>query len=88
MPEAISVIFIFAVSVMVFFAASLRGRDQSLINADDELQRLRQQEAWLRQRLELAEREQWSHDMIASIADEHRQTALQLARRVASGAAR
>lgn len=84
MPEALAVFFILAVSVIVFAAAWLRGRDLSLINADDELQRLRHHEAWLRLRLELAEREQWSDDMIAGIADEHHRTSLQLARAVGS----
>ena len=84
MPEALVVLFIFGVSVIVFVAAWIRGRDPSLANAHDELQRLRHHEAWLRERLHRAEREQWDRAMIAGLADELRDTSRQLARFTAS----
>ena len=80
MPEAFVIFFIFAVVVISFVAAWLRSRDPSLLNLHEDLQRLRHHEGWLRQRLELAQREQWDREMIAGLSDELRATSLQLAR--------
>lgn len=88
MPEALVIFFIFAVTALVFVAAWIRGRDPSLVNVHDDLQRLRQHEIWLRERLHRAEREQWDDAMIAGLADELRATSLQLARLARSDAAR
>ena len=83
MPEAFVVFFIFAVSVIVFVAAWIRGRDPSLVNVHDDLQRLRHHEVWLRERLVRAEREQWGEAMIESLAAELRTTSRQLDRAAA-----
>ena len=80
MHEALVVLLIFAVSAIVYIAAWLRSRDPSPRSAADELDRLRLHEAWLRERLELAAREQCGRDMIAALASELRLTSQQLAR--------
>jgi hypothetical protein len=80
MPEAVAVFFVFAVIAFVFVVAWLRGRDVSLVNVSDDLQRLRQHEAWLRERLHRAELEQWDDAMIASLAADLRATSHQLDR--------
>ena len=80
MPEALVVFFIFAVTAAVFVAAWIRGRDPSLVDIHDDVQRLRQHEAWLRERLHRAEREAWDREMIAGLADELCATSNQLAR--------
>ena len=88
MPEALVVVFILAVTAVVFVAASIRGRDPSLVNLHDDVQRLRQQELWLRERLHRAELEQWDEAMIAHLAADLRDTSQQLARLSAPRAAR
>ncbi|MEY2881939.1 MAG: hypothetical protein RLZZ15_4319, partial [Verrucomicrobiota bacterium] len=81
MPEAFVVLAVFVVAVIAWVAAWVRSRDPSLRNAAEELALLRQQEAWLRQRLALAEREHWDADMSAALAAELRLTAQRLAAR-------
>ena len=80
MPEALAVLLVFAVCVIVYVAAWLRCRNPSLADAHDDFQRLRHHEAWLRERLHRAEREQWDAEMIAGIAGELDATSHQLAR--------
>jgi hypothetical protein len=80
MPEALVVFFVFAVVVIVFVAAWIRGRDPSLVNIHEDIQRLRHHEVWLRERLERAEREQWGEAMIENLAAELRATSRQLDR--------
>lgn len=80
MPETLAVLFVFAVVAIIYVAAWLRSRNPSLVNVDDELQRLRHHEAWLRERLHRAQLERWDADMIAGLADELRATSRQLAR--------
>lgn len=80
MPEALVVFFIFSVTAIVFVAAWIRGRDPSLINLPDDVQRLRHQEMWLRERLHRAEREQWDDAMIAGLAADLRATSIELDR--------
>ncbi len=80
MPEAFSVLFVFAICAFLFVAARLRSRNPALVPSADELQRLRHHEAWLRERLHRAEQEQWDAQMIAGLADELRSTSEQLAR--------
>jgi hypothetical protein len=79
MPEAFVVLAVFVVAVIAWVAAWVRSRDPSLRNAAEELVLLRQQEAWLRQRLALAEREHWDADMCAALAAELHLTAQRLA---------
>lgn len=80
MPEALAVLFVVAVCVVIYVAAWLRGRDPALVNAHEDLQRLRHHEAWLHERLHRAQLERWDADMIAGLADELRATSRQLAR--------
>jgi hypothetical protein len=84
MPEALAVLVVLAVCLVVYVAAWLRSRDPSFINVEEDLQRLRHHEAWLRERLLRAVEERWDAEMIAGIADELHVTALQLARFKAS----
>jgi hypothetical protein len=80
MPEALAVLVVFAVTIIVAVAAWLRSRDPSLVNVEEDLQRLRHHETWLRERLLRATEERWSSDMVAEIANELHATSLQLAR--------
>lgn len=88
MPEALVVFFIFAVVATAFVAAWIRSRAPSLVNLQEDLQRLRQHEAWLRERLHRAQLERWDSDMIAGLAEELRATSHQLVRVAASASVR
>lgn len=86
MPEALAVLFVFAVCAFLFISARLNSRRPPGATPPDELQRLRLQEAWLRERLDRAEREQWGREMTESLAQELRATAHRLeGGRVSSG---
>lgn len=80
MPEALAVIAVFFVTVVVYVAAWLQARDPAQNTPRHELERLQTREAWLRQRLELARRENWDGKMRAAIADELGATSHHLAR--------
>ena len=80
MPEALIVLFVFFVSMIVWVAAWIRSRDPSLRNATEDVHRLRHQEAWLSQRLQVAETERWGAEMVAGIAAELHLTKQELAR--------
>jgi len=80
MPEALAVVFVFAVSAFIYVAARFQSRDPARLNAPDERLRLQHHEAWLQERLHRAQREQWDADMVAGIAAELRATSQQLAR--------
>lgn len=85
MPEALAVLLVFVVSIAIYAAAWLRGRDPSLINVTEDLERLRDHEGWLRERLHRARLERWDREMIAGLADELHATSQQLARLSALG---
>jgi hypothetical protein len=70
MPEALAVLFVFAVCVLVYAIAWMQTRRPSAVNVRDELQRLQAQEAWLHERLQRARRERWDDAMIAGLVDE------------------
>ena len=80
MPEALAVLAVVVVTIVAWFGAWMHARNPANYNARDEVARLRQHSAWLHQRLELAQRERWGGDMIASLSDEIEATAEQLAR--------
>ncbi len=79
MPEAFAVLGVFVVCVFAYVAAWLRSRDPSLQNAVEDAHRLRHHAAWLQDRLERAQREQWGPEMTGLIATELKATNAQLA---------
>ena len=79
MPEILAVVAVVVVSFIAWIGAWLHARDPANFVTGDELVRLRQQSSWLRERLERAERERWSDDLRAGLADEWRITTEQLA---------
>lgn len=79
MPEALAVLFVFVVAVAAYVSAKLAALDPSNHNAQAELVRLRQQRAWLDERLQQAWRENWDQDMRGRIADEINEVDAQLA---------
>jgi hypothetical protein len=70
MPEALVVVAVFAICVAAWIGAWMQSRNPALHDPEENRTRLCQQERWLRQRLELAQREGWSADMIATLAAE------------------
>jgi hypothetical protein len=80
MPEAFAVVIVFVVALGVYVGALIHSRNPANFNARQDLERLRQQEAWLRQRLHLAEQEKWSGDMVARLTEELGATSQQLAK--------
>lgn len=80
MPEAFAVLLVFAVSAAVYVAAWLSTRGSLSAHTVADLARLQQHEAWLRERLHRAEREQWGDEMIAGIAAELRAASRELDR--------
>jgi hypothetical protein len=67
MPEALAVLFIFAVSSFVYVFAWIRARDPANHRPEEERARLRVKRAWLEERLALATQENWSTEMKASL---------------------
>ncbi len=80
MPEALAVLLVLAVCVFVYVAASIQTRNSGGAHRAADVERLQLHEAWLRERLLRAERENWDNDMIASLATELRATSLELDR--------
>lgn len=70
MPEALAVFAVFTVAVVAWIGAWAQARDPRSYKPVEEAARLRQQMAWLEARLDLAERERWSADMIATLEAE------------------
>jgi hypothetical protein len=56
----------------------LQARDPAGVDARQELARLEQHHAWLRERLDRAQREKWDDDMVATIVAQKASTAAQL----------
>ena len=81
MPEALALLAIFVIAIAAWFGAWMQARDPANQNVHDETERLQLHVRWLEQRLDLAQRENWSGDMIASLQEEIETTARQLARR-------
>ncbi len=57
----------------------MHTRNPANHNARLELERMRQQAIWLEERLDVARRERWASEMIASISDELGATTQRLA---------
>ena len=80
MPEAFAVLAVVVVTIVAWFSAWMHARNPANTNAQAEIARLRQHAAWLEQRMEVAQREKWGGDMIATLSDEMEGTARQLVR--------
>jgi hypothetical protein len=85
MPEALAVVAVFVVAVVAWLGAWLHARDPANYNARAEVERLRHHAVWLQQRLEVAQREAWSEDMVANLSDELDATVRQLEQTDARG---
>jgi hypothetical protein len=77
---------LFLVPVVVIFIAAWWGaivasRDPAQQDPRHEMARLRDYEAWLRQRLEMAQLEKWDEEMVAHVAEELIATKRELSRR-------
>jgi len=70
MPEALVVLAVFVVTIAAWLGAWMHARNPANYNVRLEIERLKQQAAWLEERLDVACRERWATDMIASISDE------------------
>jgi hypothetical protein len=80
MPEAFAVLFVLIAALGVYVGAEIHSRNPANHNAKLDAERLRGQEAWLRQRLQMAQRENWSGDMVARLTEELGATTQQLAK--------
>jgi hypothetical protein len=81
MPEAFAVLLVLVVCVAAYVAALLTARHPAQQNTAEDLVTLHRHRAWLQQRLEMAQRENWGDDMVESIAAELTATAEQIAAR-------
>jgi hypothetical protein len=79
MPEALAVVAVFVVTAIAYVGAWLHARDPAKRNVLDDIARLRHHAEWLQSRLEVAQRENWETEMIASLSDELENTLRQLA---------
>jgi hypothetical protein len=70
MPEALAVLFIFAVSSCVYVFAWVHARDPANHRPEEDRARLRVKRAWLEERLALAAQENWSSEMKATLIAE------------------
>ena len=80
MPEALAILGILVVTIVAWVSAWSHTRNPANFNTRDEVARLQQHAAWLEQRLELAQRENWGADMIDSLTDEMKATSEHLVR--------
>ena len=67
MPEALAVLAVLVVAVVAWVGAWLHARDPANYKPHEEHSRLRHHEGWLQSRLETAQREKWSEDMVATL---------------------
>lgn len=78
MPEALAVVAVVVVSLAAWLGAWLHARNVANYVVRDEVVRLRHQVAWLRERLERAEREGWDEGMRCGLEAEWRAARAQL----------
>lgn len=78
MPEAFAVVAVFVIAIAVCVIAWFKSRDKSGIDPRAELERLQHHELWLKQRLEVAQKENWGADMVAAISADLAETAKQI----------
>lgn len=79
MPEALAIVAVFAVVAIAFVGAWLQERNPAIQSSQIEVERLRHHAAWLEQRLELAQRENWDERMVSAIAEDREATRRRLA---------
>ena len=81
MPEALAVVFVFFVAAGIFlFSLVTAARAEATEDTSLSLQQLKQQEAWLEERLQKARQEKWDGDMVARLLDQQKTAAFRLRR--------
>ena len=70
MPEALALFAVLIIAVTVYVVAWVQSRDSAHDCPREELLRLRQQQQWLQQRVELAKRENWPYEMADVISND------------------
>jgi hypothetical protein len=80
MPEALAILFVFAVIIAIYLTAWVQSRNPALSNPQKESVRLQHHLAWLEHRLALARREKWGNEMIAPLVAEQAAAGRELAR--------
>jgi hypothetical protein len=70
MPATLILLPAVVIGVIAWLAAWWYTRTSAGGNAHDELQRLGNHAAWLEQRLDVARRERWDHEMLISLSDQ------------------
>ena len=88
MVETLTTLTLLSVAALIIFAIRFKRQHAAHAGSPAEIARLQHHEAWLRERLERAQREQWGAEMIAGLAEELAATSQQLARAMAPGATR
>jgi hypothetical protein len=88
MPEAFAVVLVSIISLAIYVFARFEAGNPNAVDPSAELSRLREQQAWHEQRLQQAERENWSHEMRARIAAELEATVRQLTETAAAAGRR
>lgn len=78
MPETFAIILVSVVAAGVYVYAWLQAKNPARQNLAEDLARLERHVAWLRHRLELAEREKWGVDMIHGLERELQETRARL----------
>jgi hypothetical protein len=81
MPEAFAVLVVFVISVAAYIGALITARDPARQNVVEDLATLRQHHAWLRQRLDVARRENWDEEMVGNLEAEQMATAEEINRK-------
>jgi len=79
MPEALVILFVFAIAGGAYLFARFQVQDPSRTDHVEDLKRLTEEHAWLEQRLGLARKENWDRTMIAPLVERHSLTARRLA---------
>lgn len=79
MPEAFALFLILIVAGGVYVYAWAQAKNPARRDVAADRRRLERHEAWLRHRLELAERERWGADMVGHLEAELRATRERLA---------
>ena len=80
MPEALAITLVFFVSVGVIFFARSQANDPARQNPHEDLARLKGHAESLQRRLRVAQKENWSDEMVARIATELETASRQIAK--------
>jgi hypothetical protein len=79
MVETFTITSILAVIGVFALRAFFKAREAARRNSPEEIRRLRTQSEWLAHRLDVAQRENWSQDMIANMTRERAAALAQIA---------